>query len=1655
MKRLYAPLVALLLLMAPSVSFAQNYTEMWKKVEQANQKDLPKTTESELQRIIAAAKKQGHTAQLIRALCTRQAAMRAISPDSGKVVIQEIEAELKNETRPVETALWQNALGQSLVATVGSVYSRNAADTASLRRGVQLLKQSVENTELLGRTKTKAYETLFQVFDGSTAVYRDDLLSVMTQAYLEALDQGWYLGMTNGQIQATKREVLSRNLAFYQTIDNRRAAFRVEMQLLDALPYKQRADEAERVRQTYLALPDNVEAYLLRCNLIEGEKLDEAVALAKEGITRYGKKQAVGLVNWLGEKEVPRVIVRWKSPMIHDEYLAFYPGASYQAHFLWNNAQKMELRFYLMKGVRGDDKRFVDQYYSDEEMAKLFKTIPTSLSQRVELDRSSKPSVPKHRQQKDSLVMTAPPAGMYFVELVVDGKRQGLNVARSYTSYLLDWGAMGVDFLENRRKYVDVITGRPNETGDHIYMSPRELRENRKSYANRKPYTRAARAEVFTDRAIYRPGQKVEVSGFYYAQRVDEPYPVTDRALNIKLYDAEDKELETTLNTTDEFGTFVASFQLPKYGRTGVYRVTVGEGTVMAGEITFRVEEYKRPTYTVKLDTLPKRVAVGDAFTVAGSVRTYNNLPVADARVILKRTSSMRWRKTWGGTQALEGAQQDTVTTDAEGRFAHTYKAGEGMEEKMYFWYNFNVEVLAENGETQTAQTYLMVGVEEEKPEKTEAPKVENLVKDDPSRLKVIFRDSAYVYYNLLSDAGQWIESREVEVRDSMIFELEWKPEYGDAALMSLVSVKNGVLTEESFSVMRPEPDKRLLFKWNTFRSELQPGQTEEWTLTVTRPDGVPVSANVMARLYDASLDAFAKKEWSFKHFFQRIVPAIGVSRLNDPVLPFWYTGQYSPLNETSLSFTRWREAMFSFSSSIGALDYAVLEECVTTGYAGKSVRIFGSRKMNMSIAAAPMAAMAQSDAVNIDDLREMQAVGGEMESEAMPEVNLRTNFNETAFFFPRLRTDANGVATLKFTLPESLTQWNFNALAHDKAMNIGLLNETIVARKLLMVEPTLPRFLREGDRIELPATVRNVSGKALKGRLFLDLIDAKTEKVVKSFRQNYHLADGERTTANFTYEVPDGLEGLMVRVVAKSDEFSDGEERIVPVLSRRVNLTHAIPFVVKRGETYDDKRAAAYQRLRAELEKDVKPEFKVDTCRDARNEVAKIVPQLLDDAKGSSVDYATAIYGLELAAALPGYHNMTAEEIESRRAAAIERLLKNQTADGGWSWYPGMQTSPWVTTDVLTLLARIPMLTGQDRYANIREHALRYMDAWMARRVAELRKQKEPSISDLQVRYLYICKLLKRETNDTRAYLLGLAAKENGRLTMLGKSGLALVLDDTKYVAVGKNHLQSVVEYTVASEEMGRYFDTDRALSGWASYRIPTQVYAIEALQRLAGQHGEVAGMSSQQLVDEMQLWLLQSKRTQVWNTSRATADATFALLNAPTANDGLTWGSVSATYSVPAAEAVQKGSGFVLLRRLEVKRGDQWVNVTTNDKGVTREVLQVGDAVRWVYTVTADRDFDHVSIHSSRPAAFESLRPLSGTQWFDGLMAYRMSRDAENEYFIEHLNKGTHTFTEEMRVVRAGRYDAGLATVQCVYAPEFIANSTALIVGEVKPTK
>ena len=1247
--------------------------------------------------------------------------------------------------------------------------------------------------------------------------------------------------------------------------------------------------------------------------------------------------------------------------------------------------------------------------------------------------RKELPTLPAHRTTEDSIEFKMPAAGVYVAELWGNDRLMERELVLMSRGTLFE---LKTQTVKGKKTYVDVITGQPITDPQETATVPDERRKYNYGFRNAGNYTPRAEkgCQIYTDRPMYRPGQRMEFATLLYSRNGDTYNVVPNKEVKVKLQDSRHEDLDTLTVKTDAFGMASGQFTLPRYCRTGEFSLVVNAPGHEAKNSQFRVEEYQRPKFEVKFDTLPSSLQSVGEVKVRGRVLTLNGLPVRNTRIAWNWNMEKVWY--WESDAddddtRLEGKGE--TTTDDEGRFE--FAVNMKADVKTYYWLSVKATATAPDGETHDANQTAYVNTDREQPTQKQ-PMIATTTAPNGDKATITFGEEATVIYNLVSAKGDIVEHRVLNVKAGTELPVAWKAEWGDAATAFVSYMKKGEEHTADVTVKRPEPDKRLLLKWQTFRSQLTPGQEETWMLSVTTPDGRPARANVMARLYDASLDALLRNKfhnqsdekdrspWRFYYNFVRQLPLTYYQRQQwyDPSLNGSLPGR-ATYEVPSPIFTVWKESMFDYRSN---------DRMRVGGVTPLSVVSFDStapqkvREVEIAVGKREVQARAMRKKANL------------LEAET-PQV--RTNFSETAFFLPTLHTNESGVATLHFTLPESLTQWKFNAFAHDGELNSGTLDETIIARKQLTAEVAVPRCLREGDEMEWPITVRNISGKPTTGNYVFTVEDATGKRVLNTFNGKFSLDNGHVFTQRFTMRVPDGCQSLLVRVTARNNEFSDGEERTIPVLSRQIEVTRAVPFTIRPGESLREKEAEARRRLTAMLEKGVQPIFKTDTCRDARKEVAKVVPSWMQVVDGSAYEQAVALYGIKLASKLREHLQLSDYEIQAYRASAADRLREMQNGDGSWPWFRGLSGSNYITAQIAVLLARAQMMTGAPYEGQMCRRAMSYLDGELQKAVEEMKRDKVVAngLPEWIYNYLYAAHLLRRKATPSVQYVLKKFAQDNKHLTMYGKSAQAVVLSGTAYDETARNALQSVVEHTVTSPEMGRYFDTERALGGWASYRIPTQTFAIEALQRLSAQMPTIDGTPNAQLVDELKLWLLQSKRTQVWNTSRATTDAAYALLSQPASgNQGLTWGAVSASYKVDAAKVQAVGNGFRIERRFEVQRDGKWAKVDGE--------VHVGERVRWVYDVTADRDFDQVSLQSTRPAGLEPRDPLSGVVWTNGMVCYRMVHDADNEYFIEHLPKGKHTFTDECVAVRAGRFDGGIARVQSVFAPEFSATSTPM---------
>lgn len=948
--------------------------------------------------------------------------------------------------------------------------------------------------------------------------------------------------------------------------------------------------------------------------------------------------------------------------------------------------------------------------------------------------------------------------------------------------------------------------------------------------------------------------------------------------------------------------------------------------------------------------------------------------------------------------------------------------------------------------------------------------------------------NGAHIVYSIIA-GNKLLEKGAWELGDSIVtLPFTYKEEYASGIVLNYSFVKQGKCYTRMMSIARPLPEKKLNIAWKTFRNRLTPGQKEEWTLKITTPDGKPAKAQLMSVLYDKSLDQIAPHSWKMSLGFSQWLPSCyWTSNL------WYYTmdllGVYPTkyFDQKQLDVDKFDGKFFSYYAYMQAVELSKLER--SSGGTVESVRIqkdevvreeakgiwIRSSKMTRVGAAAPSANKV------FDVVEEMPQFAGGSGSDArqfLDKVQVRENMNETAFFYPALESDNNGNVAIRFTLPESVTTWKFMGLAHDKEMRNGLLVDEAVAQKTVMVQPNMPRFLREGDKSTIVVKLFNTSDKKVSGNTRMQILDPETNKVVWQKTQNYSIdAEG---SATISFDVQGLKEGVYInKVVAAGNGYSDGEQHYLPVLSNRELVVNTLPITLhQKGEQSFDLSKLFLNKEGKQAKGAEEAKVTIEYTNNPSWLMVKALPAISNPDEEDAISLMSAIYANTITNHVQKHlslENLTQESI--RLQNQVEKLKKLQNPNGSFSWWKGMKGSRYMTTSVAEMMVRLNAIAGvQKSTARMLTSAIDYLSWQTAQEVREMKKQEEKkqkvSPSEQALHYLYILSMdgrkMKQNLEADKAYLLEKMSKMTCDFSIYGKARAAVVLarnsqQNAAYREKAGEYLQSVNEYAVYREEMGRYYDTRKALYSWRNYKIPTQVSVIEAMQMLKP--------NDKQTIEEMQRWLLMSKRTQVWDTPVNTVDAVYAFMKGNESNwsrkaenavlkldgkllpmpqdsttlgyvkterpgkasklsidkksDYTSWGAVYAEFKQPISEIGSMESGIKVRRVI--------VPAESESKGNA----QVGEKVKVTLIITADRDYDFVQITDKRAACLEPVNQLSGYQWSIG--CYVSPRDHATNFYFDRLSKGKHIVEMEYYVDRKGDYQSGTCTAECTYSPEF----------------
>lgn len=1250
-------------------------------------------------------------------------------------------------------------------------------------------------------------------------------------------------------------------------------------------------------------------------------------------------------------------------------------------------------------------------------------------------------------------------------------------------------------------------------------------------YAYNKAEEVRKRCNIYTDRAIYRPGQTVKVALTHYAvSQGKEVNAVSGDTVEVTLFDALYKEVEKKRVVTDAFGAASAEFQLPSGGRNGAWSIVTKYGTER-----IRVEEYKRPTFDVTLEKPDVAYHNGDTVTVKGTARTYSGMPVANAKVAYTVRRNLQWW--WHSYEDVAGQlQNDTVVTAADGTFcikmpmimpengdwimprfyridataSVTDNAGEThiatmslplSNREAYLSCVMPDEILADSAIMVTVSRrnaagtkiegsvrMLLDGVEQPVAEANKPYILGQNIQSGEHTLMAIcgedtvkntfvaFRKSdvrpmkytrqwcyqsakafpedggevwiqigssdedVHVFYTVYAD-DRIIKCGSKRISNENITQtLSYKEEYGDGLTIALAWVKDGTLYSRNIALYRPLPEKKLNMEWETFRDRLVPGQKERWAVRITNQDGTPAKARMMAVLYDKSLDQLSEHTWEFADSRSLSLPYTRWTAPNAGYVRGYMYSYVKDLDIKGLGFTTFVNGVQRLLRNYGVYDCVERVSFPTRG--GKAMRL-GSMSMAKKEVLREVAMGAQKAAVGALDVAGNDAEDevlrakedgpqDEVDEEIIP---LRSDFAETAFFLPAVLTDEKGVATMAFTLPESVTTWCFMALAHDDVMRNATLVADAVAQKKLMVQPNMPRFLRCGDNAVVAATVANLADKAQNVKVTLTVLDAETEKKIVVSTQKVTVKNGETGVVTFPLAADKMQEGAYIfRFTAQGAGHTDGEQRSLTVLSDEELITSTVAYTFTEPLdtvlSFSDMMPDTVRKAHLRMEYVDNPAWLM----------METLPEMASPKSRNAISLVTALYANRVAASL--------KWMENKSDSILNALRQLQNSDGSFSWWQGMEGSVYMTSAVVKTLARLNRLCG--RQADTRQlldNAFRFMLQEMDKDVRRMRQQEKKhgvTITQTHLDWLYSLTLEGRNGGASAGYLLSHVVEETRKSDMMTKAVAAIVLHNNGRKSAARTFAEAIKQHTVYRKDVGRYFDSYRAPYSWCDYRIPTQTLAIEALREIMPQ--------DRQTIAGMRRWLLNSKRTQEWGNPYNTVNAVHAFLGGDVSiltkekgrqtladkevtpksatvtlrkqSDCESWAAAYVTFRQKASAVKATATGLSVQRE-----------VLVNGVNATADNVRVGDKVTVRITVTADRDYDFVSVTDKHPACLEPVAALSG--YHGG--CYQEVKDTETAFHFCRMAKGTHVIQTEYHADRAGDYRSGTVTAECAYANEF----------------
>ena len=1343
----------LMLIVFPITLEAQNYDKQWKEVEALQKKDLPRSVIEKSENIFLQAVADRNLPQMIKAFMVCSEYKVRLSPDS----LNEQKERLKEWTTSESDAVGKAVLN-SIMATVYASETPLKVDSV-----ISCLRLSMQEKDLLASRSAALFYPVVISKDLSKEYFDDNMYDFLARQAVRTL--------LSVSARENEKKIHNEILGIYDSLialysdaespylDKKAEALTREARLVylsDNCVYSKDKLSSDDAIKEFKKLASEYQDIDVYCDI--ALKLAQKYNQLRERVEAMSEiRKALELypeTRWTEDlKKLENNIL---APSLRVEIPFVYPGYRADIKVSYNNITSVTMEAYRLNLPPTTDK--LGRNRDSEQIIKKYGT-------RVAVNNYTLPPTADYKVRNTQLKYKLPDSGIYMLKLY---SKQKEDVACYEVVYISPYQCVMVNLPDNMVEMValDRMMGHPVPKAEIVSYIRRDGKYEVKNiyqtdvngtveiardkdkfvcYSVRtsgndfmKPVSVYSggfyndndnnditkHTKIFTDRSIYRPGQKVFVSGVVYVQDGDSISVSNDSEVNVSLLDANRKTVENVKVQTDEFGVYSAEFVLKSNSMPGMYSVKAGEQYE-----TIRVEEYKRPTFDVVFSKMEDAFSFDDSVRADAKAATFAGSPLRMAKVEYKVfRQDIEWLRFYRNERELISGE---TMTDADGRFHvdfHLLKPESGNLSANFICSRFRImaTVTSLSGETQSGEYVFSVGGEslsfnisglpgklakerigdikfevlnydgipvetnvryeiykldgerntvgkpvfssEVQSRKPFVPYALSSLPSGSYRLKVSTADSKeretshtqdFTLFSLSDsvppfDTAWWfyqdgesfandgkvdfyvgsseedaylmldvftsekrIESKRITFSNSICkFSYSYKKEYGDGITVCLSLVRNGELYRETIQLAKPEPDKKLLIEWNTFRDKLAPGQTEEWKLTVRDKSGNPVKASMLASAYDASLDEFYPNGWYFSTYFRRnFMPVRFQTIAGDRRLNMNVPYDYYPVGNgidffRGDGFTCFMPFFFNY---------------------------YGTQRDIMAKASIQVGFAASRNSVTLNYIEPEVAADETVKvTNGASSLALRENFAETAFYYPRLHTDSTGTVTvtfvmpdaLTFVMPDALTKWNFNGFVHTKDMDYGLVKASFTTSKPFMVQPNMPRFVRIGDDSSISSSLINMSDGDVSGKVTMTMSNPVNGRVVYTKTKGFNVREGETGVVAFNYKVTEGIDVLVCTIMAEAGEFSDGERHYLPVLSDKQLIVENIPVQLRGDET---KTVDTGKLFNGGSQTATGKKLTVEMTANPQWHVIQALPVLSTPSYDDAMSWATALYANSL----------------------------------------------------------------------------------------------------------------------------------------------------------------------------------------------------------------------------------------------------------------------------------------------------------------------------------------------------------------------------------------------------------------------------------------